>query len=98
MLLNNKSILHNVRAYLIAQSLGTVSPHALCLHVNNIILPALGIDSKIIESMAQCWLKFRLGYECKEAHKGIYVDGHECPDIIKERTEFIDKLLSTYKW
>jgi hypothetical protein len=97
-LLNNESILHDVHAYLVAQSLGTVSPRALCLHVNNVILPALRIDSKIVESMAQCWLKFRLGYECKEAHKGMYVDRHEHPDIIKERTEFIDKLMGTYEW
>ncbi len=98
MLLNNESILHNVRAYLAAQSLGTVSPRTFCLHVNNVILPALRINGKIVESMAQCWLKFRLGYECKEAHKGMYVDGHERLDIIKERTEFIDKLLSIYEW
>ena len=96
-LLDNESILHDVRAYLAAQSLGTVSPRALCLHVNNVILPALGIDGKIVESTAQRWLKFRLGYECKEAHKGMYVDGHERPDVIKERTEFIDKLMGTYE-
>ncbi len=86
-----------MHAYLAAQSLGTVSPHALCLHINNIILPALRINSKIIESIAQCWLKFRLGYECKEAHKGIYVDGHECLDVIKERNVFINKQLNRYK-
>jgi len=28
----------------------------------------------------------------------MYVDGHERLDIIKERTEFIDKLLSIYEW
>jgi hypothetical protein len=96
-LLDNESILHDVRMYLAAQSLGTVSPRALCLHVNNTILPALGIDGKIVESTAQRWLKFRLGYECKEAQKGMYVDGHERPDVIKERTEFIDKLINTYE-
>ena len=52
MLLNNKSILRNVCTYLIAQSLGTVSPHTLCLHVNNIILPALRINGKIVKSIA----------------------------------------------
>jgi hypothetical protein len=97
-LLNNESVLHDVHAYLTAQSLGTVSPHALCHHVNNIILPALGIDRKIVESTAQHWLRFRLGYECKEVKKGMYMDGHECPDIIKERKDFIDKLLHKYEW
>jgi hypothetical protein len=86
-----------MRVYLAAQSLGTVSPRALCHHVNDIILPALGIDGKIVESTAQRWLKFRLGYECKEAKKGMYVDGHECPDVLKERSEFIDKLFNKYE-
>jgi hypothetical protein len=97
MLLNNEHILHNMHAYLAAQSLGTVSPHVLCHHVNDIILPALGINGKIIESTAQCWLKFRLEYECKEAKKGMYVDGHEHPDVLKERSEFIDKLFNKYE-
>jgi hypothetical protein len=96
-LLNNESILHDVRAYLAAQSLGAVSPRALCHYVNNVILPALRIDGKIVESTARCWLRFRLGYECKESKKGMYVDGHERPDVIKERTDFIDKLLNKYE-
>jgi len=96
-LLNNESILHDVCAYLAAQSLGDVSPCTLCHHVNDIILPALGINRKIVESMARCWLRFRLGYECKESRKGMYVDGHEHPDVIKERSDFIDKLLNKYE-
>jgi hypothetical protein len=28
----------------------------------------------------------------------MYMDGHECPDIIKERKDFIDKLLHKYEW
>jgi len=83
--------------YLTAQSLGTVSLHVLCLHVNDIILPALGIDGKIIESMAQRWLKFRLGYESKEAYKGIYVDGHERLDVIKERNAFLNEQMNRYE-
>ena len=87
-----------MRAYLAAQSLGTVSPRALCHHVNNVILLALQIDGKIVELTARHWLRFRLGYECKESKKGMYVDGHKRPDIIKERTDFIDKLLNKYEW
>ena len=96
-LLNNESILHDMHAYLAAQSLGTVSPLVLCHHVNNIILLALRIDGKIVKSTAWHWLRFRLGYECKEAKKGMYVDGHERPDVIKERNDFIDKLLNKYE-
>jgi hypothetical protein len=97
MLLDNEGILHDVRIYLAAQSLGTVSPCALCHHVNDIICPALRINGKIVKSTAQHWLKFRLGYDCKEAHKGMYVDRYKHLDVIKERDVFNNEQLNKYK-
>jgi len=91
-LLNNEVILNNVHIYLAAQSLGTVTPQMLCHHVNQIILPALEIQAMISEPMAVRWLKLRLGYECKEVKKGIYINGHKCLDVIKEREAFIDEI------
>jgi hypothetical protein len=91
-LLDNESVLHDVRIYLATQILGAVTPRTLCQHVNDVILPALGIQGKIVESTAQRWLKFKLGYQCKEAKRGIYIDGHERPDVIKERKEFLKEL------
>jgi len=91
-LLDNEAILHDVRVYLAAQSLGSVCPQMLCLHVNDVILPALEIEAKISKTTAKRWLKLRLGYECKEAKKGIYIDGHERPDVIKEREAFIAQI------
>jgi hypothetical protein len=91
-LLDNEAVLHDVRVYLAAQSLGTISPHALCHHVNDIILPTLGIRGTIVESTAQRWLKFKLGYTSKEGKKGMYVDGHKHPDVIKERKAFLEIL------
>lgn len=91
-LLDNETVLHDVRVYLAAQSLGSVTPRTLHKHVNKTILPALGIQGTISEPTAQRWLKFRLGYECKEAKKGIYIDGHERPDVIREREAFINQL------
>lgn len=84
--------MHDVRVYLAAQSLGSVCPQMLCLHVNDVILPALEIEAKISKTTAKRWLKLRLGYECKEAKKGIYIDGHERPDVIKEREAFIAQI------
>jgi hypothetical protein len=60
--------------------------------VNDTILPALEIQGTISESTAQCWLRFRLGYQCKEARRGIYIDGHERPDVVKERKDFLEEL------
>ena len=95
-LLDNEAILRDVRIYLVAQSLGSICPQMLCLHVNDVILPALEIKAKISELTAKQWLKLKLGYECKEAKKGIYIDGHECPDVIKEREVFIAQI-NTYE-
>ena len=91
-LLDNEAVLNDVRVYLAAQSLGSVTPKDLCQHVNGTLLPALGIEATISESTAQRWLKLRLGYECKEARKGVYIDGHERPDVIKEREAFSDQI------
>ena len=91
-LLDNEAVLHDVHIYLATQTLGTVTPLSLCQHINAVILPALEIEGRIIEYIIQRWLKFKLGYECKEARKGVYIDGHERPDMIEERKEFLKRL------
>jgi hypothetical protein len=96
-LLDNEALLHNIRVYLATQALGNVSPRILCQHVNSVILPALGINGTIVESTAQRWLRSKLGYECKEAKKGIYVDGHERPDVIEERKVFVEQILNRFE-
>ncbi len=62
------------------------------VHINTVILPALEIKGTISEITTWHWLKLRLRYECKETKKGIYIDGHERPDVIKERMEFLERL------
>ena len=69
-----------------------MTPQDLCHHVNDIILPALEIQVTISELTACRWLKIKLGYKCKEAKKGIYIDGHKRPDVIKEREAFIKQI------
>ena len=84
-LLDNQDILQKVHVYLAAQKLGTISPDLLCKHVNKVILPTLQLTTKkasICECTAIRWLK-KLGYECKDVKKGIYVDGHERRDVIQ---------------
>ena len=96
-LLDNELLLHNVCTYLASQALGTVTPLNFCRHVNTAILLALGINATILESTALCWLKFKLGYQSKEAKKGVYVDGHEHPDIIKEREGFLEEIFDKFE-
>jgi len=97
MLLDNEVILHNVRTYLALQSLGSVCPQTFCQHVNTVILPALGVKATITESTAQRWLRLKLGYQSKESKKGMYVDSHERPDVIKEREEFLDQMFDKFE-
>ena len=96
-LLDNEAILHDVRVYLATQALGTVNPRILCQHVNNIILPALGIKGAIADSTARRWLRSKLGYECKESRRGMYIDGHERPDVVEERKEFVDQIFNKFE-
>jgi hypothetical protein len=95
-LLDNEALLHDIRVYLATQALSNVSPRTLCQHINNVILPVLRINGTIVESTAQQWLRSKLRYECKEAKKGIYVDGHEHPDVVEERKVFVEQILNRF--
>ena len=84
-LLSNLDIVQKVCVYLASQRLGTITPNILCKHINNVILLTLELTKKkasICEHTAVNWLH-RLGYECKDVKKEIYVDGHERSDIVE---------------
>ena len=83
--------------YLASQALGNVTPLAFCHHINTVILPVLGIEATITELTTQQWLMFKLRYECKEAKKGMYVDGHEHLGVIKEREEFLKQIFDKFE-
>lgn len=91
-LLDNENVIHIVRKYLAEQKLGTISPLKLSQHVKDTILPGLGITGDgISERGAVRWLR-KLGYRCKDAKKGIYVDGHERPDVVVSRGIFLAQM------
>jgi hypothetical protein len=92
-LLDNENVIHAVHNYLAAQQLGTITPFLLCHHINNIILPTLTLTGKtsISECTAIQWLK-KLGYTCKDVRKGMYHDGHERPDVVEARKNFLEQM------
>ncbi|KAF7984096.1 hypothetical protein HWV62_16698 [Athelia sp. TMB] len=95
-LLDNENVLLAVRRYLAAKNLGTISTEELCRHVNNIILPTLGLtgpNDRICTHTAWNWPK-KLGYICKDVKKGIYVDGHEQPNVIAYHEKFLKEIAS----
>ncbi|KAG1735073.1 uncharacterized protein EDB91DRAFT_1083817 [Suillus paluster] len=91
---NNEAVVHNVRRYLVMQKLGTITPSAMCRHVNKVIALTLGLtgpNSHISECTAETWLK-KLGYTCKSVWKGIYHDGHERDDVVEAWKIFLEKI------
>jgi hypothetical protein len=58
-------------------------------YVNEFLLPQLKISETISLSTAVRWLK-KLGFSMRRVMKGIYVDGHERPDVVAARQEFIN--------
>jgi hypothetical protein len=81
-LLDNESVVLGIRRYLAAQSLGTITVQAFCRHINKVISPALGLTGQsatISEHTASNWIQ-KLRYSCVEVRKGLYHDGHKCPD------------------
>jgi hypothetical protein len=90
-LLDDERVLHGVRMYLAAKKLGEITPRDLCDHVNTVICPALGVTgptSSICEHTAINWLH-KLGYKYSSAKKGVYVDGHQRPDVQAALTTFL---------
>ncbi|KAJ7834295.1 hypothetical protein B0H13DRAFT_223307 [Mycena leptocephala] len=70
---------------------GRMRPAKMRRYVNDFLLPELKIANTISESTAVRWLK-RLGFRLARVQKGVYVDGHERPDVVKSREELIEYL------
>lgn len=59
-------------------------PHKLCRYVNKFLLPSLRLEDSISEATAVRWL-MKLGFKLSRVQKGVYVDGHEQPDVVEAR-------------
>ena len=86
-------VLQGVRKYLAAARLGEVTLGLLQRHLTQVIFLSLGMSdtTAISESTCQRWLH-RLGYRNLEVHKGLYIDGHERPDVIEARGRFLERM------
>ena len=66
-----------------------------CRWVNDFLLPNTtlepGYPRKISIETARLWLH-HLGFEVLKAQKGIFIDGHERPDVVDARKVFLRKL------
>lgn len=81
--------------YLATQKAGEVKPKNLYLFFVNDVLPKLDpnerLGMKIATTTVRRWLR-KLGYEVHHTKKGVYLDGHERPDVIESRKKFLEKM------
>src|SRR6266540_213054 len=71
----------------------------LRLIIEQEVFPSVGIERKktISDNTARAWLKhFRWEFCVKR--KDVYYDGHERPDVIEYRQDFLNEILKLEKW
>jgi hypothetical protein len=70
-----------------------ITVKSLQQYVSSTLFPTLGIENKtsISRRTARALLE-SLGFEYKQHQKGIYVDGHERPDVVQYRGKFLGEL------
>ena len=99
-MLDNETLLQGIREYLADTRLGEVTPSLFQHHLTHIIFPSLGMSdaaSSISESICRRWLH-ELGYRSLKVRKGLYVDGHERPDVIKARGTFLARMRGYHRY
>ncbi|TFK91730.1 hypothetical protein K466DRAFT_482133 [Polyporus arcularius HHB13444] len=94
--LNNEAVQTAAREWLTAQPTGQVTPCAFRAALNDTILAAQGIVLRkpLCERTARRWL-VKLGWRRTVVRKGVYMDGHERPDVVNYRQkEFLPAMAS----
>jgi hypothetical protein len=84
-LLNDEQVQMVARTYLLDLPVGKVTSAQFHHALNEWILPLLGhvpMESGVSLCMAWQWL-CKLGWWCTEMKKGVYMDGHERPDVVE---------------
>lgn len=95
--LDNEQFTLKIKLWLAQQKIGEIRVKDLRQHFLDKILPLLTPDTaqrasmKIADSTIRRWLR-KLGYEPHTHRKGLYVDGHERPDVKKKRVEYLDEI------
>ena len=85
------------RANAVVKGKPNLTSISFCRWVNEYLLPnsilVPGYPRKISVQTARLWLH-ELGFQVLDKKKGIYIDGHERDDVIKNRKKFLRKLVA----
>ena len=97
-LLNDEQVQTAARTYLTKLPTGEVTPSRFARMLNERILPSLGYNLRgnLSERTARRWL-VRLGWRNKLLRKGVYMDGHERPDVVEYRNHTFLPLMVSYQ-
>ena len=68
-------------------------------YIEQEVFPSVRIERKkmISDNTARAWLK-HFGWEFRVERKDVYYDGHEKPNVIEYRQDFLNKILELEKW
>jgi hypothetical protein len=97
-LLKDERVQAAARTHLSSVPTGKVTPKQFHQALNKRILPSLGFNltDGLSECTAQRWLLL-LGWRHTRVKKGVYMDGHERPDVIEYRNNVFLPLMASYE-
>ena len=98
-LMSNEELCDKARVYVRENAAPRGRPNmtvtSFCQWVNNELLPNSilepGYPRKVALETARKWLH-ELGFEVLQMSKGVFIDGHERPDVVESRVEFLKKM------
>jgi hypothetical protein len=85
-LLEDESVHGKVQSWLTSQPTGQITPCGFQIALNDTILPFLSMKGPLSERTACHWL-IKMGWRLTHFHQGVYKDGHERSDVVKDRQE-----------
>ena len=92
----NKEAYQYVRENTNVKGRPNLTKHTFCRWVNEELLPNAvlepGFPRHVSVETARKWLH-EMGFEVLSADKGMFFDGHEREDVVKERGEFLTKMI-----
>jgi hypothetical protein len=97
-LLKDERVQAVARTYLSGVPLGKVTPRKFHRALTKDILPTLGFPIKdgLSECTARRWL-ISLGWRRMRVKKGVYMDGHERPDVVEYRNDMFLPLMASFE-
>jgi hypothetical protein len=97
-LLKDERVQAAARTHLSSVPTGEVTPKKFHRALNKRILPSLGFTVRdgLSERTARQWL-LSLGWRRTRVKKGVYMDGHERPDVVEYRNSEFLPLMASYE-